>query len=97
MLSVQAVLDVLVFGVEVVQDDVGVAGVAGCEDDYLEVTGEVLEELEGVGADVDAGLDDLAGGEGYGQFDVVGDAGVLVAVDQGLVQVEYDCLFVCIR
>lgn len=68
VLTEETVLDVLFLGVEGVQHDVGVAGVAGREDDYLEVAGEVLEDLGGVGADVYAGLDYLAGGELYGEF-----------------------------
>ncbi len=58
-------------GVDVVEDWVRVALVAGGEDDDLEVFGETFEQLLGVWADVDEAAGDLAleGFERY--FDLV--------------------------
>lgn len=52
MLAVKAVGDVLAARVQEVDDAVSVTGLAGCEDDDLELFVEVLEDLAGVGADV---------------------------------------------
>jgi hypothetical protein len=53
----QPVLDELVLRVQVVEDHVRVAGVAGCEDYQLEEGGERGEEGLGEGADVYARLE----------------------------------------
>lgn len=47
-----------------------------------------------MGSHVDASLDDLACGELDGQDDVVGGVESVVAVDQSLVQIEDNSLFV---
>lgn len=49
MLPVEAVLDDGAFGVQFVEDDIGVGLVAGREDDDLPVAGEAFEEGDGVG------------------------------------------------
>ena len=59
-------MDVLVGGVEVVQNHIGVAGMGSSEDDDLEMFGEVFDDLLGVGSDVDASFYDLACGKGDG-------------------------------
>ncbi len=94
MLSEESMVDVLAIGVEMVKDDAGVAGVAGCEDDYLELFGEILQDFFAVGSDVDAGFDYLAGGEFDWKFDVVVDVQVFVAMNKSLVKVKDQCLFV---
>ena len=88
MVAEEAVVDVLIGGVEVVEHHVGVAGVGSCEDYDLEVFGEVFDYLLGVGSDVYACFYYLAGGEGYGQFYVVGRGEGVVAVDEGLVKIK---------
>lgn len=55
--------NVFALGIEVVDDDVGVALVGGSEDDDFEVLVEVLKEVVHVGSDVDGGLE---GGNGLG-------------------------------
>jgi hypothetical protein len=92
VLAEETVVDEAVLRVEVVEDHVGVATMAGRENDDLEVLAEVFQDLLRVGADVDAGLDDLAGGEGDGEFDVEGRGQGVVAVDERLVEVEDDGL-----
>ena len=66
MVSEQPMMDVLVIGIKIVQHHVSVAGVTGSEYDDLEMFAEVFEDLLSVRADVYAGLDHLACGEGYG-------------------------------
>lgn len=88
MVAEESVMDVFVGGIEVIQHYIGVAGMGGGKDDDLEMFGEVFDNLLGMGADVDAGFDDLAGGEGYGQFYVVGRGEGIVAVDQSLVKIK---------
>jgi hypothetical protein len=68
--------------------------VAGCKQNYLEVFAQVFEDFDGVRADVDAGFNDLSCREFYGEFDVIGRVEGVVAVDEGLVEVEDDCLLV---
>jgi hypothetical protein len=69
----------------------------GGENNDLEVLAEVAQDVLRIGTDVDAGLDDFAGGELDGQFDVVRRVDSVVAVDEGLVEVEDDCLAVWVR
>ena len=61
---------------------------AGCEDDYLELFGKVLQDFFAVGSDVDASFDYLACGEFYWEFDVVVDVEVFVAMNKSLVKVK---------
>ena len=94
VLAEESVMDPLVFGVQVIDYYIGVACVAGGEDDDLEIFAEVFEDLLGVGADVDACFNELAGGKFDGQFDVVGRVEVVIAVNEGLVQIEDYCFFI---
>jgi hypothetical protein len=78
--------------------------VAGCEDYYLVFLTDVLQALDGVGSNVDAGLDDflvrefevdyvVACPELVELFLVIRGGivyGLLHAVDQGLIKVEDD-------
>lgn len=93
MLSEESMIDILVFGIEVIEDDVGVAWVTGCEDDHFEVFAEVFKDLLGVRADVDACLDDLASGESYRKFYIVRWSERIVAMNQGFVEIEDHWLF----
>ncbi len=79
-------------GVEGVEDGVGVALVAGSEDEDVEVATQVADDLSGVGTDVDVAGDDLAldGLEGHLQLPPLHHG--LVGVDQRLVHVKYDRL-----
>lgn len=93
MLAEQPMLDVLVVGVQIIQDHIGVARVTSSEDDDLEVFAEVFEDVLGMGPDVDACFYDFASGESDGEFDVVGGREGVVAVNEGFVEVEHHCLF----
>lgn len=79
---------VLILRIQVVQDDISVAGVTGGKDDDFEVFAQILEDLLGVGSDVDSCLYDFSGGEGDRQFDIVGWSQSIIAVDQCLIQIE---------
>ena len=96
VLAIEAMLDILTIGIEMVQDYISVAAVASSEDYNLEVLGESLEEVDGMRADVDSGFHDLPRWECDGQLDVMRDAGVFIAVYKSFVQVEHKRLFVCI-
>ena len=80
--------------VQVVDDRVRVLLLTGCEDDHLEVLVSRLEAVTGERADVDAGQDRLGLARELdrdGDVWVVG-GDVVDAVDQRLVEVEYDRL-----
>lgn len=94
MLTEESMVYPLSIGIEIVHDDIGVAGMTGSEDNDLEVFAEVFEDFFGVGADVDASLDDFSGWELDGQFDAVRRIGSVVAVDKRLIEVKNNCLFV---
>ena len=49
-------LDELLLRVEVIKNGVGVAALTGSEDDYFEQLGQLSEHVDGVGPDVDGGL-----------------------------------------
>jgi hypothetical protein len=75
-------------GVDVVNDDIGIALVTGSEDDQLKLARQLLKTLLRVGPHVDSRLHHGSVGEANGQQDVAGHVGVLVAMDQGFIQVE---------
>ena len=59
MISEEAVMNVLVIGIQVVKDYVGVARVTGCENDDFEVFTEVFEDVLCMRSDVDTSFNDL--------------------------------------
>jgi hypothetical protein len=60
------------------------------EDDQLTQRCELLQQLNGVGADVHAGADDLSVGELYRQDYVRWHLGVFITVDECLIEVQND-------
>jgi len=90
VLPKQTVVDVLVVRVKIVKDYVSVARMASGKYDDLEVFAEVFDDLLGVGSDVDARFDDFACREGYGKLDIIRRSQSVIAVNEGLVQVEDD-------
>lgn len=66
MLPEKAMLDVLAVGIQVIQDNIGIAGVAGCEYDDFEVFAQIFEDILCMGTDVDSCLDDFSSGESDG-------------------------------
>ena len=85
MFSEETMVDVLVLRVQVVENNVGIAGVTGSEDDYLEVSAQVAKDFLDVRTDVDACLDDFPCREGNRQLDIVWRCEGVVAVDEGLI------------
>lgn len=81
MLAEESMMDPFSIGVEVIHDNVGVAGMAGSEDDDFEVLAEVFEDFFCVGADVDSSFDDFSCRELDGKFDAVWWIRSVVAVD----------------
>jgi hypothetical protein len=83
----------LPFRIQVIQHDVGVALVTGCEHDDLALLRELPQEIDGIWADIDSSIDLLSSGkfdfEGY----IVRLTQILVAVDEGFVQIEDDGVF----
>ena len=72
-----------------VQDHVRVGLVRGCEDYYLVVLNGFFEAFVGVGTNVDASGDGLAGGEGDGDWEVeMAVFDVVDAVHEGFVEVK---------
>lgn len=93
VLAEESVLDVLVVGIEVVEDHVGIAGVAGSEDNHLKVFAQVFENILSVGTDVDTCLYNFSSWEGNRQLDIVGRGQGVVAVDESLVQIKNHSFF----
>lgn len=56
VLAIEPVTDALAFLVEMVDDSIGIEGVASCEDDNFGQLRKLLEELSAEGSDVDSGL-----------------------------------------
>ena len=81
-------LDVFVFGVEVVQNYVGVAAVTGSENDNLEVFAQILQDFLGVWTNVDSSLDDFSRWESDGQFDIERRSKSVIAMDEGFIQIK---------
>lgn len=67
---------------------------ARCEDNNLEFVGQVSEKFLSVRSDVDSCLYELACGKPDRQFHVIREVKVLVAMDEGLIQIEYDGLLI---
>lgn len=85
MLPIETVMDEIPLGVEIVQYLVGIAGLAGGEDDDLILPFQKLQQLYGPWPDVDPCLCSLSVGKLDGYLDIMGQGCALVAVDQGLV------------
>ena len=77
-----------------IEDHAGVAGMAGGENYNLKLFGELLEDLFAIGSDIDSGFNDLTCWELDGEFDIVSCVEVLVAVNEGLIQVKNDGSFI---
>lgn len=91
MLTIKSRLDVLIVGVDVVQDGVCVHLVGGGEDDHLEVLVCFFEAFHDVRTDVDASVHCFFVGEVDFEDDVrVLRFDVVNAMDQSLVHVEDD-------
>ena len=81
MLSEQSMRNILVLRIQVVENNIGITGVTGREYNNLKVLGQILENVDSIRSDIDACLDDLTCGELDGQFHIVRDVHILVAVD----------------
>ena len=92
VLSKEPMLDVLALRIKVIHDYVGVAGVAGCEDNDFKVFRKGPQDIDCMGTYVDAGFDFLASRKLYFYLNVVRQVDGVVAVDEGLVQVKDDRL-----
>ena len=87
MISKQSVADQFLLRVEVIEDNVGVAFVAGREDNDFTDSGELLQELNCEGSDVHSGVDFLAGGEANAQRDIVRNVKGFITMNQSFVQI----------
>ena len=67
--------------VQVVQHNVGVAAVAGGEDDDLEVFAKILKDFFGVGTDVDSSLDHFSSWKGNGKLNIERRSKGVIAMD----------------
>ena len=88
MLSVEPVLENLLFRVEFVQDHIGVGLVAGCEHDYLKLGRHPFQKTDRVGSDVDPDFHGILLIKFDGEFQVRLRFVILVAVDQCLIQIQ---------
>ena len=97
MLAAESVMNPLLIRVYVVNNHVGIAGMTGSEDDYLEMTAEVFEYLSCVGSDIDAGFYEFSSGKLYGQFNIVRLISAVVTMNQGLIQIKDNRLLIYIH
>ena len=89
MLPVQAVLDQLLLGVQVVQDLIRIAGVARSEDHHFIPILQALQQLNRARPNIYACLRLLACWELNCDLQIVLQLHALIAMDEGLIQVEY--------
>ena len=80
-------------GIQILAHHRPIALVAGSKHYYLKVLRQGLQSLDGLRADVDASLYNLAAWELQVQNCIVGYVCVIVAVDECLVQVKDQCIF----
>lgn len=81
VLTVETVLEDDLIGIDVVQYHVGIRTMAGCEDNELEMSVEIVEKCDCVWSDVDACFDRLALTHLYGEYYVGIGLGILIAVN----------------
>ena len=86
-------VNVLSLGVEMVDDNIAVAEVAGSEDDNLEVLGELCENGGGCRTNIDANLEGISFGEFNGEKNITVDLIILIlphTMDESFIKVKND-------
>lgn len=78
----------LPLGVQIIDDDIGIAFVTGCEDNYFKILAQFSKAFDCVRSNIYASLDASLVWELYLDSHIMGHLQRLVTVDQGLVQVE---------
>lgn len=82
-------------GIQIVDNCVGVTGMASRKDNHFKGFAETLQDLSSKWPDIDASCNNLPIWERYRQLNIVLRFG-LVAVDESFVQVEDDCFTILI-
>lgn len=94
MFPIQSVLHILLVWIQIINDHIGIATVAGSEDNQLEFIRELFQYFLGSRTNVNAGNNYFPIWESYWKLYVVRLLQIFVAVDQSFVQIEYHCFFI---
>ena len=94
MLSEESMMHVFSVGIEVIDHDIGVAGVTGSEDYHFEVLAEVSKDLPSIWSNVYARLEHLSIGELDGKTNCAWWMWRVIAMNEGFIEVKYYCLAV---
>lgn len=86
MLSVESKREELVFGVDLIEDGIGVAALTGSESYDFKVLFAVFEETEGIGPDGDIGFL-WAPFDGDVDLDILRIGAVFLAMEQGFIKI----------
>ena len=89
-----AMVDVLMLGVQVVQNGIGIARLAGGKHHDLEIGRQVLQQLHSPRSDIDASINNLPISQHHRQADMALGLVIFVEVDQSFVQIKNYCFFV---
>lgn len=87
-------LNQLVFGVEVVQYNISIARMGGCEYKDLKVLAQLFKALSCVRPNVNPCLDDVSAWEFDRQYDIRRYRRVFIAMDQRLIEIKNDRFFI---
>ena len=92
--SEQSVLNVFVFRIQIVQNNISVATVRGCENNDFIVLGELLQTLNSIRSNIDTSFNDFTMREFDGQNYITRHAGILIAMNQSFIKIEDNSLFI---
>lgn len=76
-----------------VQHDIGIALVACCEHDDLELFRQLFQQLVTMRPDIHPGIDLLPGGELDLQTDIIRRLDTLITMDQRLIKIQHHRVF----
>ena len=85
VLAEQSMMDELLIWVQMIQHNICIAGVAGCEHNHFKILSEILHNVNGMRSDVNPSFDDVACWEDNGELDIVRGLQILIAVNQSLI------------
>lgn len=88
MPSEQTMTDVLSFRIQIIKNDIGVAFVACRKHDDLAHFRQFFQKLFGKGSNIDPGVNLFPGRKLDLQSDIMGKGQILVAMDEGLIEIE---------
>ena len=94
VLSEKSVLNVFIFRVKIVKDNISIAAVRSSENDDFKVLWEFLQAFNGIGSHINTSFNNFTMRELDGQDNITGYTGVFVAMDQGFIKIENNGLLI---